>query len=63
MLLVDRLKHSFHAQWLERHRPMLQVDLLSVENFLRQAICNIARNVLRAISGYILAVTGEQVLI
>ena len=63
MLLVDRLKHSFHAQWLERHRSVLQVNLVSVEDFLRQAIRNVARHILRAASGRILAVTREQVLI
>ena len=62
MLLIDRLKHRFHAQWLEGHRSMLQINLLAVEYFLRHAVRHISFHLLRPV-GIILTVTRYQVLI
>ena len=62
MLLVNRLKHRLHPQWLEGHRPMLQINLLTVEYFLRHAVRHISFHLLRPI-GIILTITRNKVLI
>ena len=62
MLLIYRLKHRFHAQWLEGHLSMLEINLLAVEYFLRHAIRHISFHLLRPI-GIIFTITRNQVLI
>ena len=61
MLLINRLKDSLHSQRLESHVAFLEVDFVTVEYFLGQAICNVAGQIFSAIGFW--AVWREELLV